>query len=534
MDLGRRLLPLRSERWPVPFAVLLLAAAYAVAMAPLHRAWFTDDDWHFLALLRHIDAATDVFTQHFMGSYGYRPVAVMLFAATVSWFGPDPVPHYVVNVVLHGAVALLLWRLALALAAPRGLSASLASAFLLVPVTQATPLWISNRFDLLATAMCLLALLHALRWLTNRGNGRFDAVASVLALLLGAGCKETALAMVPALLLLLVVYPVTARDRRQRTVLALIFLGIAAAYWLARSHAVGEAGSVVPNLVLAEGIGRWGRGVASLLLQPHVFVGTALLFAALLLIRRPVHRRRRAASEAMRLGAKARQAVGAALLVLLAGLVVLQAPVAATALGVAVSTATGEPFAMPLVSQRFYYVPAAVGVLLPATLDWSSRQAGLRFGWTGALVVAALAAFALGARSQSERWSEATGGARQTYRSLQTEVTGRLDAAFALAQKTGESAACVADLTGARGPNRMALPDYGLPIDLIVKAHLPKGDPRVNCVLVTEPPQAMSITRLQPCIQAVLPGLRPSHPAMIPFFRSGTCTFFAQTAASPL
>jgi hypothetical protein len=86
---------------------------------PLRTAWFTDDDWHFLALLRHVDAATDAFSEHFMGSYGYRPVAMVLFAMTALVFGAA-LPQYLLNVALHAALALLLWRLAIAFAAPTG------------------------------------------------------------------------------------------------------------------------------------------------------------------------------------------------------------------------------------------------------------------------------------------------------------------------------------------------------------------------------------------------------------------------------
>ena len=51
MALGEAAAPVaRHLTW---LLAALAAATYVLAMAPLRTAWFTDDDWHFLALLHN-------------------------------------------------------------------------------------------------------------------------------------------------------------------------------------------------------------------------------------------------------------------------------------------------------------------------------------------------------------------------------------------------------------------------------------------------------------------------------------------------
>lgn len=532
MALGRVTFP--AARRAAPLAMLAVALTYLLVMAPLSKAWFTDDDWHFLALLRHVDAATDAFTEHFMGSYGYRPVAMVLFAATVQAFGIDTVPHYLVNLVLHGAVALLIWRLAIALAAPNTVAIIPAATFLLSPVTQATPLWISNRFDLLATALCLLALLCMHRWLRGATGRMADFAGVVLAMLLAVGCKETALAMIPPLLVLLIAYPAPDRGYRARMLLAATLTGTAVLYWWARSQALGAAAPSWSVADLVGGIRQWCRVAVSLLMHSTHIAGAALVAVSLSLFWSGSKRWREAQGEPRAAGEEGRRAMRVALMVLVAGVVVVQAPVAALALGATTDTAGGGQADLPLVSRRFYYFAVAGALLLLATFRWPAAGATDRLGlWALLLAGAGLGTWAFAARQQSEHWALTTNNALHAYQSLEPEIARRLAAAAAQTPPGAASGACAINLTGASGTDQRVMPTYGLPLDLMVKAHLQKGDSRVDCALITQPPQAMVLTRLQPCTATALPGWRSVHPAMAPLARSGTCTFFALVAAQP-
>jgi hypothetical protein len=259
---------------------IIAAATYVLAMAPLRTAWFTDDDWHFLALLRHVDAATDAFSEHFHGQLRLpaRSDGTVRDDCSGIW------RRRAATVFVECSAACRIGAAALApghsVRSANRVAMILAAAFLLGPVTQATPLWISNRFDLLATALCLLALLCTHRWLQGVSGGLADAVGAVLAMLFALGSNETALAMVPPLLLLLIAYPAPNRRCSARIVLASLLLGIAAMYWLARSHALGAAAPSWSIAELVAGIRQWCWAGVSLLTHPAIFVGAALVAAS--------------------------------------------------------------------------------------------------------------------------------------------------------------------------------------------------------------------------------------------------------------
>ncbi len=67
-------------------------------------------------------------------------------------------------------------------------------------------------------------------------------------------------------------------------------------------------------------------------------------------------------------------------------------------------------------------------------------------------------------------------------------------------------------------------------LDLVIKAHLPANDPRANCLLITNPPQYLSLTRVRPCSNSYLePDLKSAYSRQ-PLYRLGTCTFLGPTA----
>jgi hypothetical protein len=155
----------------------------------------------------------------------------------------------------------------------------LAAAFLLGPVTQATPLWF--RIGL----TCWPPRFACSRFFARTAGCRaFPAGWPTLLARCWRCCflgsKETALAMVPPLLLLLIAYPAPNRRCSARIVLASLLLGIAAMYWLARSHALGAAAPSWSIAELVAGIRQWCWAGVSLLTHPAIFVGAALVAAS--------------------------------------------------------------------------------------------------------------------------------------------------------------------------------------------------------------------------------------------------------------
>jgi len=158
----------------------------------------------------------------------YRPLLLLSYALNYALDGYEPLGYHLVNIALHLATALLLWRLGLALGlAPR--AALVAGVFFVVHPVLGEPVnYISSRSSLMATALVLTAFLLALR---HRASWP-SSLAYGAALL----CKSSAIAFVP--LLALWVFLGTA-PKRWRILLAPAALSVL--YVLGTRAIVGKA-----------------------------------------------------------------------------------------------------------------------------------------------------------------------------------------------------------------------------------------------------------------------------------------------------
>lgn len=158
----------------------------------------------------------------------YRPLLVLSYAFNYALGGYDPYGYHLINLALHLANALLVWRLALALGAGAGSALAAGLFFVAHPVLGEPVNYISSRSSLLVTFFVVLAFLQLVR---ERSDGRV-ALAYAAALL----CKSSALAFVPLVLVWLWVRAEWARWRVLAATLAL-----SAAYVLATRAIVGKA-----------------------------------------------------------------------------------------------------------------------------------------------------------------------------------------------------------------------------------------------------------------------------------------------------
>ena len=186
---------------------MLLSLIVAMwAFVPLRYAQFTGDDWHYLVLLANVSSWQPIYTDNLVLTYLYRPVALTLFAASVAAFDANPLPHYAVNVLLHGLTAVVVWYLVIDTSMKEKRPHRQIVLSLVVfacPVAATTVFWISNRFDLCSTLFSICAIASLYRWSWRRSTNNLSAVLTLLWLSMALGCKETAFACVPALLLIL-------------------------------------------------------------------------------------------------------------------------------------------------------------------------------------------------------------------------------------------------------------------------------------------------------------------------------------------
>ena len=171
-------------------AAAVVVAATAAVYWPALQAGFVGDDFMILHRLRALAGPGDV-TRFFRGEFFeyYRPLGFLAHAADWGIAGPDPRQFHLTNLLLHAASAVLVLLIAQALA-PRSI-AGLAAAllFALHASNHEAVVWISARFDLLATFFSLAAI-----WWMVRG-GAATYVIPPLLFLCAVLSKEAAVAL---------------------------------------------------------------------------------------------------------------------------------------------------------------------------------------------------------------------------------------------------------------------------------------------------------------------------------------------------
>jgi len=179
-----------EPRFPLIAAAGLTVAATLLIYGPATRVNFLGDDFMILHRLRALERASDVL-RFFRGEFFeyYRPLTFVSHAVDWAIAGQDPRQFHLTNVLIHVINTLLVLLIGRALS-PRALAGPLAAAlFALHSSNNEAVVWMSARFDLLATGFALGAVVWMVRsW---RGNPWAPALLFFCAVM----SKEAAVAM---------------------------------------------------------------------------------------------------------------------------------------------------------------------------------------------------------------------------------------------------------------------------------------------------------------------------------------------------
>jgi hypothetical protein len=171
-------------------AAALIVGTIAAVYALVLDAGFVGDDFMILHRVRVVDSVAGLL-RFFRGEFFeyYRPLGFVLH--TVDWWiaGADPRQFHLTNLLLHAIAAMLVLQIGRALS-PRSLAGPLAALlFALHASNHEAVIWISARFDLLATVFALAAIWSLVR--DHRGASAIAPLFFFLALL----SKESAVAL---------------------------------------------------------------------------------------------------------------------------------------------------------------------------------------------------------------------------------------------------------------------------------------------------------------------------------------------------
>lgn len=191
---------LAGHRW-WPWA-LLLAVLTIFAYAPAwHAGYIWDDDKYVTAnpLLTAPDGLKRIWFSLDSPSQ-YFPLVYTTFRIEHALWGLQPAGYHWVNILLHAANALLVWRLLFVLRVPGAwLGAAL---FALHPVHVESVAWITERKNVLMGLFFLLALLAWIRFTEEKLRARWRFYAAALVLYALAIFSKTTACTLPAALLL--------------------------------------------------------------------------------------------------------------------------------------------------------------------------------------------------------------------------------------------------------------------------------------------------------------------------------------------
>jgi len=190
-----------SRAWLAGTALFLLPL---LAYLPALRAGFIWDDDLWVTgnpSLRTLAGLGQIWLLPLQQANGqYYPLSVSSFWLDYHLWGLHPLPYHALNVLLHAASTLLLWRLLRSLQVPGAWLA--AAIFAIHPVQAESVAWISERKNVLAGVFYLAALLASLRFSSGAARRRWYALAFGLFLL--AMFSKTVAGSFPAVVLLIV------------------------------------------------------------------------------------------------------------------------------------------------------------------------------------------------------------------------------------------------------------------------------------------------------------------------------------------
>src|SRR5476649_1650484 len=144
--------------------LVLVLATIAVYRPAWHGGFIWDDDYYVTKnpLLTASDGLWRIWFSLDSPSQ-YFPLVYSMFRFERAWWGLDPTGYHWVNILLHVANALLLWRLLWRLQIPGAWLA--AAIFALHPVQVESVAWITERKNVLMGFFFLLTLLAWIRFL---------------------------------------------------------------------------------------------------------------------------------------------------------------------------------------------------------------------------------------------------------------------------------------------------------------------------------------------------------------------------------
>jgi tetratricopeptide (TPR) repeat protein len=239
--------PSASRRREILLAAAIVAITLLTYLPTMWNGFIWDDDEYVTnnSLLRTPNGLRRIWLDR-RSTPQYYPLVFTTFRIEHSLWGNDPAGYHVVNILLHAANALLLWRILVFLGVPGGWLAGLI--FAVHPAHIESVAWVTERKNVLSGFFYLAALWTALKFYLGEESGRrrWTAYGGALLLFVCALLSKTVTCSLPAAVALVLWWKRGRVSRREAlTLLPFLALGAALALNTARleNTSIGAAGS---------------------------------------------------------------------------------------------------------------------------------------------------------------------------------------------------------------------------------------------------------------------------------------------------
>jgi len=188
LPLAAGIAPTRRHLLPLTGLFILIACLFWQVAG----SFFLSDDF---ILIHYARTHFHDFLKEFVtpgGDGGYRPFTDITFALTSGWTGFSPLRWHLISLAIHALNAALLYLLALRLGWTQPAAWTAAALFALHGITPEAVVWITARFDLLATCFVLASMLCFVASWQGHCRARIWRAASLLAMILAMFSKESA------------------------------------------------------------------------------------------------------------------------------------------------------------------------------------------------------------------------------------------------------------------------------------------------------------------------------------------------------
>jgi len=194
---GQAILQKKSFHIPPWIIYALLAASAIIYSRALFNGFASLDDDDYLFDNPYIknfnfDAVKSIFTSFYLGNY--HPLTTLTYLFEYHTYGLNPLPFHLLNVLLHLANTMLVYKLAEKLSGQKLTALIVAALFALHPMHVESVAWISERKDVLYTLFYLAALLAYLNY-TKSGFKRKHYYICLLLFVLSLLSKSAAVTM---------------------------------------------------------------------------------------------------------------------------------------------------------------------------------------------------------------------------------------------------------------------------------------------------------------------------------------------------